>query len=91
LQKRDLDKEETKKNKIIKFRFAPKFLSICIYEKCSMGVESLHILYSLNLNGDLGCETPAFGNFMDTMPSIFETQQRSRSGKNQTPRTSSFN
>jgi len=42
--------------KIIKFRFAPKLPSICINQKCLMGVGSLHILYSLNL-------PPAFGNF----------------------------
>jgi len=28
----------------IKFNFAPKLPSICINQKCSMGVESLHIL-----------------------------------------------
>jgi len=40
--------------KIIKFRFALKLPSICINQKCSIGVGSLHILYSLNPNGDLG-------------------------------------
>jgi len=37
-----------------KFRFTPKLPSICINQKYSMGVGSLHILYSLNLKGGLG-------------------------------------
>jgi len=37
-----------------KFRFTPKFPSICINQRCSMGVGSLHIFYSLNLSGGLG-------------------------------------
>jgi len=43
-----------RKYEIIKFRFVPKLPSICINQKCSMGVGSLHILYSLNLNGIWG-------------------------------------
>jgi len=42
------------KYKIIKFRFAPKLPSFCINQKCSMEiVGTLHIVYSLNLNGGL--------------------------------------
>jgi len=47
-------REGIKKYKIIKFRFAPKLSSLCINQKCSIGVGPLHILYSLNLNGGLG-------------------------------------
>jgi len=38
-----------------------------------MGVGSLHILFTLNINGDLGGEPPAFGDFGDILPkqSIF--------------------
>jgi len=42
------------KYKIIKFYFAPKLPSICINQKCSNEVGSLHILYSLKLNDGLG-------------------------------------
>jgi len=42
------------KYKIIKFRLAPKLPSFCINQKFSMGVWSLHILYSLNLTGVWG-------------------------------------
>jgi len=53
-QKRFLYREGIKKYKIIKFRFAPKLPRFSINKKCSMGVWSLHILYSINLNGSLG-------------------------------------
>jgi len=57
MQKQFLDNEEAESSlycKTIKFRFAPKLPNICIKQKCSMGVWSLRILYSLNLNGGLG-------------------------------------
>jgi len=44
-----------------KFYFAPKWPSICFNQKCSIWVGSLHILYSLNLNGGLGVRPPAVG------------------------------
>jgi len=54
VEKRVLDREEIKKYKIIKFRFPPKLPSIRINQKCLMGVGSLHMSYSLNINGGLG-------------------------------------
>jgi len=33
-----------------------------------MGIGSLHIFYSLNLNGGQGAKPPAFGDFGDTLP-----------------------
>jgi len=52
-QERSLDREEGGAENY-KFRFAPKLLIICINPKCYMGVELLHILKSLNLNGVWG-------------------------------------
>jgi len=49
-----------RKYKIIKFRFVPQLPSICINQKCSVGVWSLHIFYSLNLNGGLGASSQRF-------------------------------
>jgi len=71
------EQEGDQKFKRIKFHFAPKLPSICINQKCSMGVESLHIFYSLNLNGSLGAKPPAFGDFGDILPkeSIFRMFQ----------------
>jgi len=37
-----------------KFRFAPKFPSFGINQKCSIGVGSLHIFNLLNVNGGQG-------------------------------------
>jgi len=54
---RFLDREEAEPENIkYKFRLAPKLPRICINQKYSMGVGSLHILLSLNLNGGLGVD-----------------------------------
>jgi len=59
-RKRFLDRASGRK---YKFRFTPKFPSICIYQKYLMGVGSLHIFYSLNLNGGLEAVSSVFGYF----------------------------
>jgi len=50
-----------------KFQFAPKLLSICINQKCSMVLGSLHFLYSLNVNGGLEVGHPAVGDLGDLL------------------------
>jgi len=48
--------------------FCFNIAGICINQKCSMAVGSLHILQSLNLNGGLGVEAPVFGDLGDLLP-----------------------